>query len=509
MDESLITSLNNLEVLLKEMSLDKIIEPHDAPGEVHEEEPAAEEKNPFCIGNGAYVRTEDKGMTAYLYLNPPKVGEEFYSKELIMQFLVENKILKGYHTSNIAAIAKKHVYEREILVAKGENPVAGKDGHYEFFFETIDRRKPAIREDGTVDYYSMTSLSNVEEGMLIARYHHATESKKGFDVFGKIIQVKPSKELPKLKGRGFSTEGNPDDYIATMTGKIDYRNGAIDIKSVHEVRGDVDLVTGKIEFFGDIHVKGNVGAGVVIRSSRNVFVDGVVEAADIYAGGDVVIAKGMQGALKGTINAKGNVSAEFIEHAKVHAQGTVRSNTYINADVYSDEMVIAEGKNGLILGGSVRGLKGVSAAHIGNDAETKTYVACGYSQEEYDRYVDAFHKAEELQEKLTDIVARMTEILKRRRLGGDKNNEASDRELAHLNEKKDVLFNELDNCEKEKAEVGAIIEKGKGSVIVANEKIFRGVTICLEGNIMRIPANTSYMRYKNEGGRIVPSVIVV
>ena len=48
-----------------------------------------------------------------------------------------------------------------------------------------------------------------------------------------------------------------------------------------------------------------------------------------------------------------------------------------------------------------------------------------------------------------------------------------------------------------------MIEKGKGSVILANEKIFRGVTICVEGTKMPVPNNTSFMRYKNEAGKSI------
>ena len=57
-------------------------------------------------------------------------------------------------------------------------------------------------------------------------------------------------------------------------------------------------------------------------------------------------------------------------------------------------------------------------------------------------------------------------------------------------------------------ELTKIIEKGKGSVILANDKIFRGVTICVEGNVYKVERNTSFMKYHNEAGKIVQSVIV-
>lgn len=506
MAEELMKSLANLENMLKDISeSESPIEPHA----VAVEENKSETENKFSIGNGAYVRIEDDRMKAWIYLNPPKEGEGFYGREEILKFLIENGVVKGFHTSNIAAIAKKHIYGREVIAAKGEEPYEGKNGYYEFFFDTSDKRKPLIREDGTVDYASMSQLTNVEAGQMIARYHHAIACRNGFDVLGKEIQAKPSRDLPILKGRGFNCDANPDEYVANISGKIDYKNGHIDIKDVHEVRGDVDLITGKVEFFGDIHIQGNVGAGVVIRASRNVTIDGVVESATIYAGGDVVLKRGIQGNQKGSVIAKGNVSADFIELAHVEAGENIRSNSFINSDVYAAGMVMAEGKNGVIIGGETHGLKGVSAVTFGNDAYTKTHIASGYSAEDYEKYIAAYQRENDAQKKLAETVEQMTEILKNKRLGKDKTPEKTDQLLVILNEKKDEFFEALDNARTEKDNLSTVIENGKGSVIVANDKIYRGVTVTVEGTSFQIPEDTSFMRYRNEGGRIVPTALVL
>ena len=458
---------------------------------------------PFCIKNGSYVTVEPDAMTAKIFLVPPTEKEDFYSVETIMQFIKENGVVCGYHQSNIAAIAKKHVYDREIVVAKGQFPIDGINGYYEYFFDTSDKRKPTIREDGTVDYASMSRLTNVSAGDVIAKYHSSVSAVDGFDVLGHEFKSKPPKDLPNLKGLGFSNEEDPNVYVATTDGRIDFRGGKIDIKNVYEVRGDVDLITGKIEFFGDITIKGNVGAGVVVRGSRNVTIEGVVESADIYAGGDIVITRGVQGAQKANISAKGSVFAEFIEYANVTAGDTVHANSFIGSTVYAEGTVFAEGKNGLILGGSTRGLLGVSAMSLGNDAETKTFVASGYSAREYEQYVELMSKESRLQKALSDTVDRMSAILKEKRLGKGLKDEEQDKELALLNERKDEFFNGLDKARQAKEALEETIEKGKGSYILANDKVFRGVTVCIEGKSMAVPSNTCYVRYKNEGGRVV------
>ncbi len=466
-------------------------------------EKEAEDDSPYCIKNGAYIKTSDDGMKAWIYLNPPKPGEDFYDSNRINEFIREHKIVRGLHRSNIAAIARKHVYEREILIAEGKDPVIGADGYFEWYFDISDKKKPREREDGTVDYTSMSELSNVETGDKVAVYHPAVASENGYDIFGKEIQAKPSKDLPQLKGRGFANDEDPNVYVATMSGKISYQNGRIDIKNVHEIQGDVDLIVGKVEFFGDIHITGNVGAGVVIRASRNITVDGVVESASLYAGGDVVLVRGIQGNGKGSVVAKGDVCAEFVEYANIEAGGNVHSNSFINSSVFAEGVVNAEGKNGVIVAGNVRGLLGVNAVTIGSETEAKTTVGAGYSEEDYEQYMELFNKETEAQRLLSDTVDRMSEILKNKRLGKERFAEESDKELAELNEKKDLYFNALDEARMAKEKMAGVIERGKGSFITVSGSVYRGSKLCIEGGTLVVTDKASYTRFSNEGGRIV------
>ena len=239
-----------------------------------------ESENEHCIKNGAYIRLSDDKMMAWIYLNPPAEGEAFYTKSRIIEFMQEYGVVKGYHYSNI---------EREILVAKGSEPVDGINGYYEWKVDIAGHKSPSVREDGSVDYSAMSEITSVKEGDVIAVYHRAVPPKNGFNVLGKETVAKPAKDEIALRGRGISNEKDPDVYVATTTGKVEYKDHTVDIKNVYEIRGDVDLITGKIEFFGDIEISGNVESGVIIRASRNVMISGHVEAATIYAGGEVVI----------------------------------------------------------------------------------------------------------------------------------------------------------------------------------------------------------------------------
>lgn len=508
MNEDLMKSLDELNKMLKGMNLEKPISPH-----VQKEEEPFEENNDgidYCIKNGAYVRVSEDGMQAWIYLNPPKEGEGFYTKAQIMEFLSQNKVIHGIHTSNIAAIAKKHIYGREILAAVGTQPREGVDGYFEFLFNTVDKRKPRIREDGTVDYSAASQLSNVSKGDKVCIYHRPVIHQNGHTVRGNILQCNPAKDLKPLKCKGCTYDEKSGVYYASTDGKIDYRDNTLSVQTVHVVSNDINLITGKVEFYGDINISGNVGAGVIIKAGRDVIIDGVVESVTIVAGGNVTLKKGIQGGQKATIVAKGSVMADFVEHCVIDAGGDVRANSFVNAYVNAKGMVKAEGKNGIIIGGTVRGLKGVSAICIGNESEVKTTVGCGYTSEEYAKYVEAYQNEIEYQKNLAAVVDKMTAILKNRQLGkASINTEKEDNELLELNDRKDEFFAKLDSARTEKEKLSQVIENGKGADICANEKIFRGVSICIEGTVYKVPENTCFMKYTNEDGRIVSSVIAV
>ncbi len=463
----------------------------------------------YCIKNGSYVRIADDAMTAWIMLKNPAQGEAFYSKELIMQFLGEHGITAGFHTSNIAAIAKKHVYEREIPVAKGAASVDGTDGYYEWLMDVTKYDAPLIREDGSADYSVMSRVASVQEGQEIAIYHNAVPGTDGYDVFGRVTPAKPGKELPPLKCRGASNEKDHNKYVALSSGRVEYSDGVLDIKNCHQISGNVDLIIGKVEFFGDIEISGDVETGVIIRASRNVTINGTVGGATIYAGGDITIRRGVSGGQKARIVARGNVQADFLENCTVEAGGTIRSNFLLDTIAKAGNQIIAEGKSGSIIAGSARGLKGVVATIIGNDSEKKTTVAAGYSAEEYARYLELHQTESAIQKDLADIAEQLSDMLKEKRTNQFINPVELENRLSVLSSKKDALFDKLDKVVADKEAQIRIIESGKGSSVTVNDRIYRNSVVCVEGYSMTLQQNDSFMKYVNEGGRVVGHVIAI
>lgn len=455
------------------------------------------------LARGTRLRVDKDGMAAWLYLAPPDRGQ-VYTKEELITYLERNGVVTGYHSSNLSAMVKKKVYEREILVAQGKEVQQGKDGWFEYLFTPEEYSVPKIREDGTVDYTNMSALHNVNSGDKVAIYHHAEQGVNGCTVRGVEVKAKPAKELPPMRGKGVTHED--DVYYAQTDGKIEVKNGKIDIQKVHEISDDVTLITGRVEFFGDVIINGNVESGVVICAGRNIEIHGTAGSATLLAGGDVIISRGIQGG--GSITAKGSVFADFIENTTVKAGGTVLSNTILNANISAEDKVITTGKKGAVIGGYVHGFKGIEAMTAGSDAEVKTILHSGYEVQAYEKFLELRRKEGEIKEKLSEVVDNVTDAMRERRVGSSAVSVAAGIRLAEKDYMKNFYFEELDKIRREKEALEEMMESSRDAYIKVDGNIYRNVSICINIEQLTLNRGTGFMKYTVENGVLEGNVII-
>lgn len=455
------------------------------------------------------IRITDDKMEAWLYLEDPGEGI-YYTKEELMEYLKAHNVTAGINTSHIAAMARKGIYDREIKIATGKEATESVDGWYEYFVSPKElKAAPKVREDGSVDYTSMSELQSIEVGDFIAKYHKPIQGEDGYYVDGVIIRAATPRNLPPLIGAGVKPHPENDAvYIAIQSGKIEIKDNKVDIKPVHEIMEDVDYLMGKVEFPGDIVISGSVRSNVIIRSGRNVTVEGSVEAAEIYAEGDIILKRGIQGAQKAKICAQNNVYADFIEHADVTAGVNVESNIILNSSIRAGNKVVTTGKQGRILGGHVHGLCGIEIQEAGNDIGRKTILHAGYETETYNAYQDATQRAKLLSDKITNIVEEMKELIifkKRRQKDFDLE---KDVQYKMMNKEKEKMFKELEDAKAKMEEAKELMDKAKDAEIVVDGSIYCGVHIGINTLVLPIQKDNCFMRYKDQRGIIVSEVIV-
>lgn len=456
----------------------------------------------------SYVRITDDKTEAWLYLCAPEDGTN-YEKSEIMRYLQLNGVMAGINESHIAAMCKKKIYEREVKIAASEKGDPGSEGRFEFFFNT-EKPKPEIRNDGTVDYRSMSLVQNVEEGQLLAVYHPAVQGTSGRDVTGAFEKANAYKELRPLTGKGISNEEDHNKYYAAKSGKVEYDGGnKLSVVEVYEVQGGCDFANNAlVDFNGDVIIHGNIEAGVTVRAGKSLTVEGVVESANLTAGGDVCLKRGMQGAGKGSIVAGGDIFTEFLEYANVKAGGNVQSNVILNSNVNAGEQITLTGKKGLIAGGNVHAMLGVSCQNVGNPSEIKTGIHVGVMPEIMEKRIAVNEEYSKANQELDAVAAGMAKILRVRQQTG----ELSEQLQAHLNEmkvRKDEIYAKCTELKKRADELENAVLKSREAKIRISGNIYKGTVISIDDRQIMVNRDTSFTEYSAQNGTIVGTVIVI
>ncbi len=325
------------------------------------------------------VRITDDCMEAYMTVYPTGTPEN-YTVEYLADILHLNHIKIGIMQEMLQAIVNQHIYNKEVLVAKGKAVQPGQDGYFEYMFETDLSQKPIENEDGTVDYKNIKMIELVSEGQVIAVYHASTAGTNGYNLQAQFQMAKRGIELPPLRGTGFQRMEDGITYQATVSGKITEINNRVNIFPVHELFGDVDLSSGNIEFNGDVIIHGNVLDGMSVKASGTVTVDKVVESAYIEGRKGVILRGGVLGRNGATIRSKGNIAALFFEYADVEAAGDIEGEYFLDSRVYAGGRINLSGKKGCIVGGKTHAVRGIDAYEVGNVAGSNTEVSVGVSQ---------------------------------------------------------------------------------------------------------------------------------
>lgn len=456
----------------------------------------------------SYVRiTEDDGQ-AWLYLMP-KEDKSPYTKEELIALLQEHEVVAGINEDRLIAMAKKCVYEREIKVAESVPPKAGRDGYYEYFFDINGGTgRPKIREDGSVDYQSMNMIHNVRKGTVLAKYHPMEPGTPGRDVRGFAIPVSVMKNLPPIQGRGIVHDPeNENIYLAERDGKVEYQDGKLTLSNVYQISGDVDQIIGKVEFYGDVVISGNVEAGTVIRAGKSLTIEGTVEAAELFAGGDIILKRGIQGAKKAKITCRGTLFADFIEHTQIKTGGNVEANIILNSDIEADGKVILTGKKGTLIGGNVHGAKGIDCKELGNDVEVKTVVHAGVLPEIFLKQRKLLKEEEDLKRQQEKLLQEVKEIELRVKMTGGLTDSMKVRLKEIAQEKKDLDEEAGENRDR-LGKIQQIINQCRGAKVRIDGHLYKGSIICIDQCRMPVENSTVYMEYRNISGMIAGSVIV-
>lgn len=353
--------------------------------------------NPIIINGPDYLlRISETRMEAFLILY-----RRFTEKE-IRDLLQENGIAYGIKEKALEELAQGKLNYEEVFVAQGTAKKDGRDGYFEYHFNPYPETRPIILPDGSVDYNVLGKMELVTKGQLLATYHAVLPAVVGRDVYGNIMEAYEGKELQPLQCKRCEPDESGCQYFASTEGNVTLEGKCLTVTPIYAIDGNLDAATGDVDFHGDVLVQGNVFAGVTLKTTGTITVNGHVETAHLFAGKDVILKNGMQGSGNGVIRAGRNVMARFLEQTQVYAGNEVNTGAILNCEVESGQSVVIAGNRGTIIGGSVTAVELITAASIGNRAAVTTQLVIGLDCEFKEKMGEIDRLTEEYEQNMKD-----------------------------------------------------------------------------------------------------------
>lgn len=315
-------------------------------------------------------------MTVSVKYYAASVGGEDMTEQEMLRDLSMKGITVGIKQDVIHEYFTNRNYLEEIVIAEGIAPVQGQDAYIEYFFNTDKGARPSVNEDGSVDFFHLNIVQRCNEGDTLAALHREVPGTPGSDVFGAAI--KPVDVKKKVLKYGRNIEITEDDTVlkSLVSGHVELVDDKVFVSNVLEVE-NVDNSTGNIDYEGSVQINGNVCTNFTVRAEGDINVKGVVEGAELIAGGNIIIVRGMNGMARGKLTAKGNIIAKFLENATASADGYVSAESIIHSHVMAGDDVTVDGKRGFIVGGKVTAGKTVHVKTLGTSMGADTVVEVG------------------------------------------------------------------------------------------------------------------------------------
>lgn len=450
------------------------------------------------------VINEGQEMVARMY--PPVIGMPDVSAREVETDLLHMKITFGVDKKEIQRITSEKRYLETFIVAIGKTPIEGRDAVLKYYFSTEHVTKPKINEDGTVDFHQLDMISTVKAGDVVAEIFPEDKGTPGMNIYG--VAVPPRKVARKIfrHGRNLEVSADGTKLISLVTGHVTLGGDKIFVSTEYEVPADVNNSTGDIDFDGDVKIAGNVLAGFKVKASGKIIVRGVVEGAELIAGGDIILERGILGMNKGVLIAGGNIASTFIENATVRAGGDINSNAILHSDVNAHGVIEVHGKKGYIIGGTVRAGFKIESKTIGSEMGANTVVSVGTDPELLDK-VNSLKKkilsGRQDKDKLMQVVTRFKKKLS--------NNEKLSRDQLDIlnkavNDMK-TLEKEVEEARYEYRQLSEMVCEESDARIQIHGSVYPGTKVEIGDAQLFIREKNDHCQYVKQGVDVVRAVL--
>jgi uncharacterized protein (DUF342 family) len=267
--------------------------------------------------------------------------------------------------------------DERMLIARGKDPIPGRDASLKCSFDSGVFRKAVIEDSNSrVDLSYFPLVQNVSGGEVVAEIFPAGSGEDGMDVYGNAVKAVPGRDLTIQFGNNVVLNPGKTQVLAKVSGEPMFNGSLLEILPVKVIEGDVH---GAIKFQGSLVVTGNIGPGSAVVASGDITIYGGVEqAAEIRSGGHLFVRGGIQDTAM--IFCVSDFSARELIKSQVNCGGNLSvGDSIINSRLEVEKNVLAEGGRGQIAGGVLRCGGMVSAKSIGSRLGLDTVLEVGVS----------------------------------------------------------------------------------------------------------------------------------
>ncbi len=447
------------------------------------------------------IRTENSNMKAWMILLPPDAGGGAFTAETLTETLKSKYKLNGeLNKDALAQALQEEAYFSEVLIAEGKPVEDGVDGRLEHHYTLPEDIIKTKQDASKIDHREIHEFVKVDKGQVLITRIPATSGEMGYDVFGNELKPRPGKEVALPKGKNMAISEDKSALVAGIDGRLEMVSGTLEISPAVKIPGDVDMAVGNIDFAGDVEVAGNVNAGFTIRAAGNITVDGRVESAELYAGGDIILKSGINGGDKAVVSAGGSINVKYVERASLDAAVGITTEFALHSTMMSEGYIDVSYGKGTIIGGLTSGSSFIVAKIIGTEAGTATVVEIGVSPKKRAR----LKEVQDTLKMLDGSISRMRLALEvASRPDGPRSNPKVVLEvrakLAQMETQRNELF--LEQTHLEESMQGAM----DGNIHV-QDKIFRGAKIIIGSSVLQIRQDNQYVTYFSENKEITSKV---
>jgi len=281
-------------------------------------------------------RIVEDQLAAYLTITAGYAGKLPTVKSLLKEldiFGIKRGVSKKRLNSLVEQCAQAQPGEVfEELIAKGLPPRVGKSSKLKPLVQNaLDRiLKPQTVGTARVDMRNLGAIICVQKGTELLRRMPPTEGRNGYTVSGDVINAKSGEWIQFRPGDGtVISDGDENLLLADISGMPKFRDQKMWVDDIFICKG-VNVGSGNVDYDGSVLVNGDVTEKMLIHATGDVTVNGFVESATIYAGGDIIITEGAMGKVNDSateystsLTSKGSVHVQHGQGLDINCNGNV------------------------------------------------------------------------------------------------------------------------------------------------------------------------------------------